>query len=188
MIYIGTNCVSSRIYEKLHIPFNNPLCWGRMIYTDFKKLLTNWENINFDNINISKLNNSHILIDNQIDFFYQHYKYDKNYETPTKNGIDIFYKKIYQYIFEKYFERLQRMDKNDKKTYILHQQITQNEYQITDDECLDFINTKTTHQKILATPYKKFLKYSKDNLKIFIVDEKETTGNIANLIIKNLKL
>ena len=121
MIYIGTDCVATRMYELSNIPFNNPFCWGRITYTDFKKLITNWENIDFNHINIQNIKNGKLVVDGKITVLYTHYKYDKNYQTPTKKDINVFSNKIYSYIFEKYYERLQRMEKKDNRMYILHQ-------------------------------------------------------------------
>lgn len=186
MIYLGNNCISTRMYEKLNIQFNNPFCWGRFTYTDFKKIIMEWNDINFNIIDISKLNDSHLIVDNKIDFYYQHYKYDEKYNIPTKKDIDIYYNKIYSYIFDKYFERLKRMDKQDSITYILHQQQLSDKYQISNEDCLDFIQMQTNQQKILVTYDKTLLAYNKYRTNIIFADENKTTGEIANMIIKDI--
>lgn len=122
----------------------------------------------------------------KIDFYFQHYKYNEKYDTPTKIDIDIYYNQIYSYIFNKYFERLNRLNKSDKITYILHQQALGNIYQITDGNCLDFINTKTKHQKVLVTSNKTFLEYNTYGICVIFDDKNRTTGEVANQIIERI--
>lgn len=133
MNIISNNCFGGYIYKNvLKAAYTTPFIWNRIHNEDLIKLLENFNKINFKNVEIKKIGKNledgfFITIDNLINVFYQHYKFDKNCNTPTLKddvtnmlghwSIDIHYNKIWEYILEKYESRLNRMNFND--TFIL---------------------------------------------------------------------
>ena len=117
---ICNTCVGARIYENTNRGFNNPFIWNIIKPSDFIYLSKNYGNINFQNIKqiYDKINNMYGLrIDDKVNVYYPHYKYDKKYKNPTKIGIDVYYCDIQTYIKTKYLNRLKRM--HEKPLFIL---------------------------------------------------------------------
>lgn len=113
MNIIGNNCIGGFIYrDLLKTKYENPFIWSRLLSPHFENLLLNWDNINFQNIDLkcySKLDDWRIIIDNKIEVEYRHMKFDKNYNTPVIQDVFVYYNKIWEYIIEKYNTRLIRM-------------------------------------------------------------------------------
>ena len=110
---ISHNCVGSRIYQKKDLEYGNPFMWSIIPPDDFWYLYNHYDELNYDNIKLTKIKNDNvIIIDDKVKVYYVHYRYDKNTHEPTrriKDGVDIYYDKINDYILEKYQTRLARM-------------------------------------------------------------------------------
>ena len=110
---ISHNCIGARVYQLKNMEYENPFMWSIIPPNDFWYLYNNYDSINFDNIRLTKIKNDYVIvIDDKIKVYYIHYRYDKNAKVPTKrirNGVDIYYDKIEDYILEKYKTRLERM-------------------------------------------------------------------------------
>ena len=109
---IGNSCIASWITTKLlNQAFINPFTWCIMDFESSYNLVKNWENINFNNYELVKDNNWNfsIIIDKIIKVQYVHYHFDKNANSIISKNNDIFYNKIWEYIIEKYIQRLKRM-------------------------------------------------------------------------------
>ena len=130
MNIISNNCFGGYIYKNvLKTEYTTPFIWSRIYNDDLIKLLSNFKTINFNNIELKKKGKNledgfYIEIDNLIKVYYNHYKFDKNCNKPILKddctnsinnwSIDIHYNKIWEYIIEKYNNRLNRMNFNDK--------------------------------------------------------------------------
>lgn len=116
---ISHNCVGSRIYQKKDLEYGNPFMWSIIPPDDFWYLYNHYDELNYDNIKLTKIKNDNvIIIDDKVKVYYVHYRYDKNAHEPTrriKDGVDIYYDKINDYILEKYQTRLERMKKQGIK-------------------------------------------------------------------------
>lgn len=114
MNLICNSCASGHIYKEiLKIKYPNPFIWSIVDFDSMYYLIKNYENINFLNYELKKTQDwkFYLMIENKIKIQCIHYKFDKTYSTPTIKGIDVFYNKIWEYIVEKYEERLSRMYK-----------------------------------------------------------------------------
>lgn len=110
---ISHNCVGARIYQQKNEKYSNPFMWCVIPPNDFLYLYENFEKINFQNFKLEKDKEGYkIVIDNSVNVYYPHYKYSSFEKTPVKkakDGIDVYYNKINEYIVEKYRTRLARM-------------------------------------------------------------------------------
>lgn len=109
---IGNSCIASWITTKLlNQAFINPFTWCIMDFESSYNLVKNWENINFNNYELVKDNNWNfsIIIDKIIKVQYVHYHFDKNANSIISKNNDIFYNKIWEYIIDKYVQRINRM-------------------------------------------------------------------------------
>lgn len=110
---ISHNCIGARIYQLKGMEYENPFMWCIVPPEDFWYLYNNYDSINFKNIRLTKVRNDYVVVvDEKIRIFYIHYRYDEKCKTPTqriKDGVDVYYNKIEDYILEKYNKRLERM-------------------------------------------------------------------------------
>lgn len=111
MNLISNTCIGAYLYKLLNLKFENPFCWSVIDFDSMYYLIKNYEKINFKNYELTKTPDwwFTIIIDNVIKVHYVHYKFDKNANKPTRCGSNIIYNKIWEYIVEKYEERLTRM-------------------------------------------------------------------------------
>lgn len=112
---ISQNCLSGGLYNYVGEPYGNPFIWTVIDFNSMSYLIKRWDFIDFDNYELVKDDswNFSIIIDEHVKVQYVHYKLDANYKTPTKIGPgDICYCKIWEFINQKYVERLQRMKTN----------------------------------------------------------------------------
>ena len=114
MFIISNNCFGGMCYKLTNTTYNNPFMFTIKKYTDMANLLCN--KINFANIKIVETElpvirgrGFDIIIDGLIRLYFRHQIWDMQYDTPTKIGVNIHYKYIYEYIVEKYLERCKRM-------------------------------------------------------------------------------
>lgn len=118
MNILSTNCLGAFTYrDVLYIPYNNPFIWTTFLFKDFKTLITDYEKINFKNVEMYKegngfLNNFNLRIDDKITLKNTHIFFDKNQSIPLKKNNCVFYNKPWEYIIEKYNNRIKRMDNN----------------------------------------------------------------------------
>ena len=110
---ISHNCIGARIYQLKNMEYENPFMWCAISPSDFWYLYNNYGSIDFRNIRLTKVKNDYVVvIDEKVKVYYIHYRYDKNAKTPTqriKDGVDVYYDKIEDYILEKYNKRVERM-------------------------------------------------------------------------------
>lgn len=109
---IGNSCIASWITNSnLKQKFINPFCWNIMDFNSAYNLVKNYETIDYSNYKLIKDNNWNfsIIVDNLVTIQFVHYKFSPKYDKPTKIGEDIFYNKIWEYIIEKYEERIKRL-------------------------------------------------------------------------------
>lgn len=126
MQIISNNCLGGFIYRFLNKEFNNPFIWSLILNPYFEELIENLKTINYNDFTLNKstkkLDTFNLLINNKIKLDYIHYHFNENFNKPTicdkygkpdKTGVDVYYNKIWEYIVEKYLNRLNRMDLND---------------------------------------------------------------------------
>ena len=142
MNIISHNCVGARIYQMKGIKYENPFMWCVIPPEDFIYLYNNYNNINYENIVLKKENDDYkIIVDNKVNLYYVHYRYDENCEEPIiSNNTDVFYSKIEDYIVKKYFSRLKRMKK--EPLFIVTDRIfvSYPQFSFNDEDLLKFLN------------------------------------------------
>lgn len=115
MNLISQNCLSGNIYKNcLKQQFGNPFIWTVVDFNSMLHLVKCWYNINFANYELVKDEhwNFSIIIDNTVRVQYVHYIFDPKATTIQMHCNvrgDIKYCKIWEYIIQKYEERLNRM-------------------------------------------------------------------------------
>lgn len=139
---IGDSCVASNItLDVLHQEYINPFCWNIINHISFGYLIKNYKNINFNNYYLRKhpsCEEYYLIIDDNIEVLYHHYREDKNCKTIIKKDNHVYFCDIQQYIIEKYKSRLKlnsspifiigssweiETDKYEKFEYIINQNI-----------------------------------------------------------------
>lgn len=142
MNLICNNCVGGRLYQQLNVSYNNPFIWAHIYYSTFRKIILDFNKINFYKYSFRNKNAiSQIVIENCIELNYTHYIYDKNYNNATQieNTLDIRCNDIKKYTIDKYTARLKRMNKKDKTIFIL---IDHENLKLTDKDINDFFEFK----------------------------------------------
>lgn len=124
MNLISQNCLSGHLYKNHYKEeFENPFIWTVIDFNSMLYLIQNWNRINFRNYELVKDNNWNfsIIIDNKVKIQYVHYKFDAASKTPTIDNVgSILYYKIWEYIIQKYEERLKRMlSKNEEPIFCI---------------------------------------------------------------------
>ena len=122
MLVISNNCCGGRLYQQTNTKFNNPFTWMVAPYDSIYYTMMNFDKINWNNIDFQKSklrpNTFIIKVDNHIDLHYVHYKFDPNAKSIIQEKKfdaeehwtgDVLYCKIWEFIYQKYEERTQRM-------------------------------------------------------------------------------
>ena len=171
MLVISNNCCGGRLYQQTNTKFNNPFIWMVSPYDSIYYTMINFDKINWNNIDFQKSNlrpNTFIIkVDNNIDLHYVHYKFDPNAKTlKVENKTDkeeqwigdVYYCKIWEFIYQKYEERTKRMlALNEEPCFLIR------------DEC--FANTNSKHSI-------KYIAYCESTYKrINITTDKSITRN-----------
>ena len=124
-ILIGNDCAAGFIYRDIFkTQYYSPFIWSSLSYDLFLQVIENYDKLNFLNVTVGNdklLDDFYVLIDNKIKLRFSHCKFDKTINTPKIKGINVYYNKIWEYIFETYIKRTKRMIsfKMDP-IYILH--------------------------------------------------------------------
>ena len=132
MLVISNNCCGGRFYQQTNMKFNNPFIWmicpyDSIIYTmnNFDKM--NWFNYEFEKSKLRE--NTYIIkVENNIEIHYVHYKFDSNansiiqekkFDKEEQWTGDVLYCKIWEFINQKYNERVNRMLSSKEKPIFL---------------------------------------------------------------------
>lgn len=197
MQVIGNNCCGGYFYILAKERFNNPFMWSLIDADEFITLIRDYDKIDYDKINFTELqlnrfkyhialkrkvnDNRHIIglnIDNKFTIYYTHYLYDIAKEKPTKIDIDIFYRKNYEYVYEKYIERKSRINKDDKPIFFI---ITYKKHNWSQDKVDKLLSLNTKYKIILITQYK--IKLKPNN--IYVINDRLIDGD-PNKITKKI--
>ena len=163
MLLITNNCMGGFLYRELKHEYNHPFFWGTT-GLDMLKLVTDFDNINFDNITLEKYGNCKfkIIIDNKIEYKCLHYIFSPNDKVPRVEIPNVYYNKIWEYIVEKYTARLKRM-KESKETpsFAIHWAACDG-FNKTNFE--EFIQNDFKYKTVVFIPYEDYKDFKKDNL------------------------
>lgn len=193
MNIISNNCLGGFFYKNNNIQYTNPFIWSAILADSMYYLIKNWKNINFNNyiIEKSEFNNTQnkldifkLIIDNNIIAHYTHFHFNSTDNKPRIKGFDVFYNKIWEYVINKYENRLKRM--NEEPIFIIlgeYERNGTNMYDYTFEKEKKILDIKTNYKIILITKYKEFLEYN--DLNHLIILDKTTRGKIINGINPN---
>ena len=131
MNIISNNCLGGYIYRNiLQDSYKNPFIWTLFENpSEYIDLIENWNNVDFDDFIMTRKgkglkNNFQILIDSKytvsfIHIFFDPVKDNTQYfeNTPRIVGENIFTPKPWEYITEKYVQRLDRMKKETNTVF-----------------------------------------------------------------------
>lgn len=167
MRIISNDCFSGYLYKHLNKQFNHPFFWDLIHIDDFTRLIKNFKNLNFENIEIKcdpGLKNFRIILDEKIILNKIYYIFNATDDVPRKEGVNVYSNKIWEHIYNEYMKRLSRMQ-DDDVIFILH-----------NDTWCDDAKDKDYKQKV-----KSLITYCKENkikliyLTSFDIDEEDTS-------------
>lgn len=119
---ISNCCGGADIYTRNHAQFNNPFVWSEVFSLDLISLIKNYNSIDFTNFDLVRKPNSTIcgiFVDSKFTIWFPHYKYNPTCTIPIKKGIDVFYKRNYEYVANKYMHRIDRMSHTDIPYFVI---------------------------------------------------------------------
>lgn len=124
MRLFSNSCFGGWMYQMCGIPYSTPFIWAKVTIPDMLYLMKNMETINFKRFTVEPNNDWSlwkIVIDGAITLYWTHYKFSPIDQTPrTYEPADVYYSKIWEYIYQKYQTRLARMNQNtDRPSFIL---------------------------------------------------------------------
>jgi len=177
MNIICNSCVGSRIYELCNKQFNNPFMWNLIPYPDFRRLIKNYDDIDFRKFDVNVYRQSETNVISQAIFnslvktYYVHYHQDVEYKVPTKIAIDIFSDNIIKYTEDVINRRLDRMKRTAGCPIFIFDTRNRKRYNgvYTERDIADFINLKTPYTKILLVSYPEFKHYPEKKRNTHIV-------------------
>lgn len=159
---ISNNCIAGYIYEFTNSIYDHPFMWSTIKYDSFNKLIDLYNEIDFNNINIQQtiLNKKYwgntfaINIDNKdIYINYIHHIQDDNIKKleikKERNGNNLYYYDMKNYLKNLYLKRSKRMTENKIKEPIF---IIGKTGFYSDDEFYKLIYKKTIYKKIICLP------------------------------------
>jgi hypothetical protein len=89
-------------------------------------------------------------IDNKVNVKFVHYRHYDPFEKPVVKGIDVFYKRIKEYIIEKYKTRLQRMKADKSEPIFILADCFDRKETLLNDKQLEQLNELGKKHKIIV--------------------------------------
>ena len=171
----------------LNIPYNTPFMWSAIWADDFINLISYFDNLNFDNIELSEyqLNDKEkcysVILDGIIKIQYTHYKF---WPFPRKViGNDLLDNNIDKYTLEVFKERTKRMfESKESPTFlILGNMHNVPGYNLRFDtynlqNLIRICEIKTRYKICIITHSRELLNYASDRVKIIIDDHPKNLG------------
>ena len=185
---ISHNCIGARIYQMKNMEYENPFMWCAISPSDFWYLYNHYDDIDYKNIRLTKIKNDYVIVvDGKVKIYYIHYRYDKNAKTPVqriKNGVDVYYEKIEDYILEKYNKRLERMlNEPVKPLFIVSDRefVANKDLNFPRSELVKYVNKEDC---IVVTVDKTI----KGNNVVYVAKKTLDPSDIARIILRNRKI
>ena len=124
MNIISNNCFHAFCYKWNNVKFNNPFVWTRIFLPDYYELITNYDTLDFENVEykpdkcfVKDITVQVMLNDIPIHFGHHHFSLD---ETPRKSSVDIFYRHIFNMVCDAWERRVKRIP-NEEPGFIIWQ-------------------------------------------------------------------
>ena len=174
MNLIANCCIGAFIYEMQNEEFNNPFMWAKTNTDSFIYLMENYDNINWNNIEINKYKRFDaqtcysFTVDNNIQIKYPHYIQGKKEDKELINGRDIYDWRAYEYAYNKYQKRTERMLKKKENPVFLILSEMKDGYDYDFNNLKRICEAKTTYKLIIITSFEELKSYENDRIKIII--------------------
>lgn len=138
--------------------------WNVIPYPDFKRLIKNYDDIDFRKFDVSIFQQSEsnlvaqAIFDSLVKTYYIHYHQDAKFKRPTKKAIDIYSDNIIGYTEDAIKRRVERMESSVEQPIFLFETRNRNRYNgvYTERDIEDFIHLKTPYTKILLVNQPKY--------------------------------
>ena len=199
MNIISNNCLAGYLYQQLKISYSNPFIWTSIYGDSLETLVFNFDKIDFSNYEIHKDTkwNFWFIIDNKIRVDFTHHKFDANANVPYKKDSNLFYNKIWEYIVNKYDNRLCKM--NEEPVFVLDFWKTQYKQKkhlcslktLNEESYFEmWLNKDYPHKTIIIQPFIKENKKIKNNLYIIYdkhLDDIQNDGDPGGIAKRHYK-
>lgn len=127
---ISSNCISGYWYRDIvKKQYEVPFIWSNIKLSNMIYLIKNFENINFENIEVvisdGEIVNGDgrkhlkVIVDNKISVYFIHYKQSKEQiETPIIDGVNVICPDVIKYAKEAWLNRCKRIPYDKKKVWV----------------------------------------------------------------------
>lgn len=179
---IANNCIGSYIQrDYLKQELANPFTWATVSVPDMKKLIYNYDKINFKNFRLITYKGvKYISVDKTFVIKYVHYAYDKNAREKiikeNHGSVTIYWDKIDNYIIEKYKARTNRMINNNNEPIFIIGNFFKDQY-INYEDAKE-IASKSKYKIIFVTDDTRVNELKNDNFDVVIYNMKDLEGVI----------
>lgn len=115
MNIICNSCVGGHLYKRcLNKPFSTPFIWNLIDFDSMLYMVKNFHTINWLDYELVKDDkwNFSIIVEGNAKIQYIHYKFDPKATTLYRKGVDVYYCSIWEYIVNRYEDRVARMVSN----------------------------------------------------------------------------
>lgn len=200
---ISNNCTAAFIYQYSNIEFPHPFMWSTFTYYNFNKLLEEYDTIDFTNFTIVptlinkaiRTNTKHwwddtlsVLVDNKklcINYIHHHCKKDE--KELRRNGVNLYYYDMQNYLHNLYEKRVNRMYEIGKlePIFIFNKTIV-----YTKDQFYKIAYKPTKYRKIVCFPYDypiDFTRIPQNTVAIKLPKECHPEPKYAEYLLKNYK-
>lgn len=127
---ICNSCVGSFLTRCCYnTPLITPFNWCQLDAKSALYLITNWNNINFEDYELIKDDNWNfsILIEKEIQIRYVHYKFDSKVNGVKKIGGDKVSNKIWEFIINLYERRVKQMEESNEEPIFIFSTVHETE-------------------------------------------------------------
>lgn len=179
MNIICNNCGGADFYHMSKCEYTNPFIWCLIFPEDMYALIENYDKIDFTEFDIKKLSadlaksenwgefNEHnrilgLRIDDCFDVYYTHYAFDAKCVTPERRGPNLFYCKNFEYVVDKYEERLKKLNSTEVPCFLI---IAYKRHGWTEEKLNHLIKLDTKYKICIITD--KRIQSDSDNIRIF---------------------
>lgn len=186
---IGNSCASSFIMtdpDKLNQELINPFSYNIIDFKSFYTLITNFNKIDYQKIELIKNKNfdRSILVDKKVLLHFPHYIYDSkiDYLKDEKNH-NVYSKKIDVYTLGKYVSRLEKMLRNKIEPVFLVAAVEGKENDYSVEQIKSILSINSNQKIIVATKKSIDIKNGSNRELIIVPDTVKTDGRpLANYI------
>lgn len=153
MNFVSNSCVGANIMKyELNIPYCNPFCWNLIDFDSFYTLINEWDNIDFDNIKLIKFDGKDIcgiLIDEKVLVRYVHYHRSQKDLAIRKDGVEVYFNNIEEYVISSYRKRLERMkERNEEPIFVIGSSWWHGEF--TSEQIDKFLSIDTKYKMVFV--------------------------------------